>query len=112
MTLTRDFKKSVLERAQKEPNFRHGLLEQANNEFLSGNPEVGKELMRDYIHASIAFSTLAQKLHKSDKSLQRMFGPKGNPTINNFCAILRAVQKKEGIKIQVQVRNKKTMGGN
>ncbi len=94
MALTRDFKKSVLERAQKDPEFRNGLLEQAINEFLSGNVEVGKELMRDYINATISFPKLAHKLHNSDKSLQRMFGPRGNPTMNNFCAILKAVQKR------------------
>lgn len=53
MVLTRDFKKTVLERAQKDPAFRKGLLEEALNEFLSGNVEVGKELMRDYINAII-----------------------------------------------------------
>lgn len=106
MALTRDFKKTVLDRAQKDPAFRNGLLEEAINEFLSGNVEVGKDLMRDYINATIAFPRLAHKLHKSDKSLQRMFGPHGNPTMNNFCAILKAVQKKEGLKLRAQVRNR------
>jgi hypothetical protein len=53
MALTRDFKKSVLERAQKDPAFRNGLLVQGINECLSGNLEVGKELMRDYINAIV-----------------------------------------------------------
>lgn len=112
MALTRDFKKSVLERAQKDSAFKNGLLEQAVNEFLSGNVEVGKELMRDYINATIAFSRLAHKLHKSDKSLQRMFGPRGNPTIHNFCAILKVVQKREGVKLKAQVRLNKSVGEN
>jgi DNA-binding phage protein len=112
MALTRDFKKSVLERAQRDPAFKNGLLEEAINEFLSGNVEVGKELMRDYINATIAFPTLANKLHKSDKSLQRMFGPHGNPTMSNFCAILKAVQKKEGFKLKAQVRKGRAVGEN
>lgn len=112
MALTRDFKKSVLERAQKDPAFRNGLLEDALNEFLSGNIEVGKELMRDYINATIAFPMLAHQLHKSDKSLQRMFGPHGNPTINNFCAILKAVQKKERLKLSARVQTNKAIGEN
>lgn len=107
MALTRDFKKSVLERAQKDLAFRNGLLEHAINEFLLGNVEVGKELMRDYINATIAFPILAQVLHKSDKSLQRMFGPQGNPTMNNFCAILKAVQKTEGLKLKARVQTRK-----
>jgi DNA-binding phage protein len=112
MALTRDFKKTVLERAQKDAAFRNGLLEEALNEFLAGNVEVGKELMRDYINAIIAFPVLAHKLNKSDKSLQRMLGPKGNPTMNNFCAILKAVQKKEGFKLQARVRTKKVASEN
>jgi len=112
MSLTRDFKNSVLERAQKDPAFRNGLLEQAINEFLAGNLEVGKELMRDYINATIAFPVLAHKLHKSDKSLQRMLGPRGNPTMNNFCAILKAVQQKEGLKLRVLVLTNKVVGEN
>jgi DNA-binding phage protein len=112
MALTRDFKKTILERAQKSPAFRNGLLEHAINEFLLGNVEVGKELMRDYINATIAFPRLALKLHKSDKSLQRMLGPRGNPTMSNFCAILKAVQQKEGFKLKAQVRPGKAVGEN
>lgn len=112
MALTRDFKKSVLERAQKDPAFRKGLLEEAINEFLSGELETAKELMRDYINATIAFPTLAHKLHKSDKSLQRMLGPRGNPTMSNFCAILKAVQKRGGFKLQARVRPNKAIGEN
>lgn len=112
MALTRDFKRSVLERAQKDPAFRDGLLEEAVNEFLAGNLEVGKELLRDYINATIAFPTLAHKLHKSDKSLQRMLGPRGNPTMSNFCAILKAVQKKGRFKLRAQVRSNKAVGEN
>ena len=104
MALTRDFKQTIQERAQKDHEFRHGLLNEAVNEFLAGDLEVSKELMRDYINASITFPTLARKLHKNDKSLQRMLGPKGNPTMSNFCDILKVVQKKEGIKLKAQSR--------
>jgi NADPH-dependent curcumin reductase CurA len=106
MTLTRDFKKTVLERAQKDPKFRHGLLEEAVNEFLSGNVDVGKELLRDYINASHSFPKLALKLHKSDKSLQRMLGPRGNPTMSNFFSMLKVIQKKEGISLQIHAQNR------
>ncbi len=34
MALTKDFKKTVLERARKDPEFRHGLLEEAVNETI------------------------------------------------------------------------------
>lgn len=107
MPLTRDFRKRIWDRAQRDPAFKNGLLQEAINEFLSGNVESGKELMRAYINASIAFPVLAHKLHKTDKSLQRMLSPKGNPTMTNFCAILKAVQKTEGLQLHVYVKPKK-----
>ena len=100
MALTKEFKQTVKERAEREPEFRQGLLNEAVNEILSGNLESGKLLMKDYINSSITFPFLAKKLHKNDKSLQRMFSSKGNPTMSNFCEILKVVQKKEGIKLQ------------
>lgn len=106
MPLTRDFKHTIQERAQKDLKFRRGLFEEAINEFLAGNIEVGKELLRDYINATIAFSTLAHKLHKSDKSLQRMLGPRGNPTVNNFFNILKIIQRKENIRLLTVVKPK------
>ena len=99
MALTRDFRKTVVERAQKDPEFRIGLLEDSIDEFLSGEIGVAKILMRDYINATIAFPELANHLHKNSKTLQKMLGPNGNPTMNNFCAILKAIQKEEGIEL-------------
>ncbi|MGD0465922.1 MAG: transcriptional regulator [Gammaproteobacteria bacterium] len=107
MALTREFKKTVVERAQREPAFRRGLLEDAINEFLAGEVGVAKILIRDYINATIEFPTLARKIHKNNKGLQKMFGPNGNPTINNFCAILKVLQKKEGITLQASSSEKR-----
>lgn len=51
--MTRNVKMTILERAIKDPDFRNGLLEEACNEYLLGHDAVGKELMLDYINASI-----------------------------------------------------------
>lgn len=103
MALTRSFKETVLERAQRDPKYRQGLLTEALNEFLSGDLNVAKTMLRDYINASIAFETLAKKMQKNDKSLQRMLGPNGNPTTSNFCQLLRAIQKIEGVKFEARL---------
>jgi len=104
MALTKAFKQSVLERAQRDPEFRKALLTEAINEFLSGDLEAAKSMLRDYVNASIAFDKLAKKLHKNDKSLQRMLGPQGNPTTSNFCALLQAIQSVEGITLEARIQ--------
>ena len=52
MALTRDFKK-LFKNVHKDSEFRHGLLNEASNEFLAGDLKVSKELMRDYIEGRL-----------------------------------------------------------
>jgi DNA-binding phage protein len=105
MALTREFKKTVFERAHRDPVFRNALLTESINEFLSGDLETAKSMLRDYINASVAFHNLAEKLNKNDKSLQRMLGPDGNPTTSNFFALLHGIQEIEGIKIEASCKS-------
>ena len=104
MALTRTFKETVLNRVQRDPDFRKALLAEALSEFLSGNLEVAKSVIRNYINAALSFQLLAERLHKNDKSLQRMLGPKGNPTTSHFCELLGAIQQMEGVKFEVRIR--------
>jgi len=105
MGLTRDFKETVQARALKDPAFRLALLEESINEFLAGDLDTAKYLLRDYINSSISFEKLAKKTKISDKSLQRMLSDKGNPTTSNFCTVLQAIQKIEGINIDTKIRH-------
>ena len=95
--LTRDFKKTITKRSNKEPEFRHALLLNAINELLSGNLDIAKMLLRDYVNASPQFDAVAKEMKKNTKSIQRMLGPHGNPTAENLTTLLKAVQKLEGI---------------
>ncbi len=103
MALTRKFKDTVAKRAEQDPEFRLELLRSAINEFLSGDLEVAKVLLRDYINASPQFDTVAKAMDKNPKSIQRMLGPKGNPTAENLTALLKAVQKFEGVKFEARL---------
>lgn len=105
MALTRKFKDTIQARAKKDPQFLRGLLAESINEFLAGDLESSKSLLRDYINASISFSEVAQLAQISDKSLQRMLSSKGNPTTSNFCRVLQAIQEIENIEISVKVKN-------
>ena len=105
MGLTRNFKETVQARALKDSAFRIALLEESINEFLSGDLNIAKSLLRDYVNSSISFEKLAKKTKISDKSLQRMFSDRGNPTTSNFCAVLQAIQQIERINIGAKVHH-------
>ena len=102
MALTRDFRQTVRERASRDEEYRKGLLLEAVNEFLNGNVDVGKAMLRDYINATITFPELGKKLNKSSKSIHRMLGPEGNPRMDSIVGILKILQDKEHIKLRVE----------
>jgi DNA-binding phage protein len=102
MGLTRDFRETVQARVQRDPAFRRGLLRDAIDALLGGEVPLGKEILRDYIHATVGFPTLAAKTEFHVKTLHQMFGPRGNPTAANLFEIIAFLQKREGIRLQVR----------
>jgi DNA-binding phage protein len=101
VALTRDFKEAVQARAQRDPAFRKELLREAVETFLAGDVETGKTVLRDYIHATVGFTDLAESTHHSPKSLMRMLGPSGNPQARNLFEIVHYLQKKERVRLKV-----------
>ena len=102
MPLTRDFKETVMDRAQRDRAFREGLLKESVECFLAGDLDAGKIVLRDYINATIGFEELAALTGKSPKSLMRMFGPKGNPQARNLFEIVARLQETEGVHLEVR----------
>lgn len=105
MALTRDFKATVLKRAQEDPEFRQELLINAINELLANNLDVAKAMLKDYINSTISFEPLAKKVNKNSKSIQRMLSASGNPTSESLFAVICELQKAEGIKLGVHIRD-------
>lgn len=101
MALTRNFKKTIQERAQQDAGFRQALLVEAVNALLADDIDIAKSLLKDYINATISFEPLARCVDKNSKSLQRMFSVRGNPTVQSLFAVISALQKAEGIKLEV-----------
>ena len=101
--LTREFKQTIQKRAQEDIEFRQALLSEAINEFLQGDINVDKTMLRDYINATISFDEIAQEMHKNTKSVQRMLGPQGNPTMESLANMLHVLEKKEGIRLSVHI---------
>ncbi len=105
MALTKNFRKTIYERAKRDAAYRKAMLSEAIDSLLCGEIEVGKAILRDYINATIGFGTLGEKLHKPSKSLHRMLSPAGNPKTNNFFEILNFLQNNEGVDFTVIARH-------
>ena len=105
MALTRNFKQTVVARAERDPAFSKALLDEAATLFLSGEPETARLILRDLVNATIGFEQLAQVTRKPSKSLHRMLSPKGNPSMDNLAAIFGAVG--EQLKVGFRVRTVK-----
>lgn len=102
MALTRDFRETVQARVRRDPAFRKGLLRDAIESLLAGEVSLGKELLRDYINATVGFPQLAAHTQLHVKTLHQMFGPKGNPTAGKLFEIVAYLQQQEGVRLQVR----------
>jgi len=131
MGLTRKFRERVQARYRSDERFRRVVLGGAVESLLagegarerlsdSGRPAgsgselaysgqgywraaVGREILRDFINATLGFPALARKTGIHVKTLHQMFGPKGNPTAANLFNIIACLQEHEGVRLQVVV---------
>ena len=94
MALTRDFRLTVVERVQHDPQFARAMLDEAATLFLNGEAELARLILRDLVNATIGFEQLAQLTDKPPKSLHRMLSAAGNPSMDNLSAIFGAVSSK------------------
>lgn len=101
MALTRDFRETVQARVRRDAKFRRGLMRDAVEALLSGEIVLGREILRDFINATLGFPALAEETGIHVKTLHQMFGPKGNPTAAKLFAILACLQEHEGVQLKV-----------
>jgi hypothetical protein len=102
MALTRDFKETIRARVKRDSGFRKALLREGIENFLSGDVETGKIILRDFINATVGFTKLSNVTHRSAKSLMRMLGPRGNPQARNLFKIIAYLQQAEGVCFEVR----------
>jgi DNA-binding phage protein len=101
MALTREFRATLQNRAQRDEAFRHAMLKEGIDTMLAGDVSTGKAILRDYINASVGFNNLAEETSIPAKSLMRMLSPKGNPRADNLFQIIHHLQIREGIHLGV-----------
>jgi DNA-binding phage protein len=104
MPLTRDFRETVLARARREPEYAEALFTEALDAYLEGETAAGKAILRDVVNATIGFERLAVLTKTPSKSLHRMLAPRGNPSSENFFAIVNALQKSIRVRLHVTAK--------
>jgi DNA-binding phage protein len=102
--LTRDFKETIMAEIRRRPGLRSVMLAGAVEELLAGDFAVAKDTLRDLINGTMGFEALSARIGIPPKSLMRMFGPSGNPQAKNLFAVIAALQKEVGIKLEVSAK--------
>jgi DNA-binding phage protein len=102
MPLTRSFNETIRERATRDPAFRAALFSEAVQALLAGDLDTAKAALRAYINATIGFEKLAAATGTPVKSLMRMFSANCNPTAANLTDVIRVLQKKTGVQLEVR----------
>ena len=86
---------------KSDPEFREAIFEEAVQTLIEGDVSTARAVLRDFINAT-ATSALAKATGIPPKSLMRMFGPGGNPTAANLSDVIRVLQKKTGVHLEVR----------
>ncbi|MBX9824343.1 MAG: transcriptional regulator [Xanthobacteraceae bacterium] len=102
MPLTRNFSETVQARAERDPAFRKALFQEAVQALLQGDFANGRSALRAYVSATIGFDRLGKVLGRPPKSLMRMFGPDGNPTVENLFGVIGALQAETGVHLKIR----------
>jgi DNA-binding phage protein len=105
VALTRDFAETVKARAERDPEFRRGLLIEALELLIANEVDAAKTVLRDYINATVGFKELAEATNKQPKSLMRMLSPNGNPTVVNMFSVIASLQQREGVRLGIKARS-------
>jgi DNA-binding phage protein len=102
MALTRSFKDPIKAKIKAHPEFRQAIFQEAVQTFIEGDADSARIVLRDFINATVGFQALAKPTGIPPKSLMRMFGPSGNPTAANLFEVIRVLQKKTRVHLEVR----------
>jgi len=93
MALTKEYRKSVVERIQRDPEYTAALYAEAVGCLVEGDKATSLSILRDLVHAHITFKSLAEETGVGEKALHRMLGARGNPTAENLCRIMHTIEQ-------------------
>jgi DNA-binding phage protein len=102
MALTRDFKATVKERSERDPDFAAALLNEAISLFFNNEPQTARLILRELVNSTIGFEELAVKIDIPSKSLHRMLSARGNPTMDKLMLVVSFFRSFLNVKIEVK----------
>jgi len=91
--MLRDANLTFIERMQRDPEFTEYSFTEAMQMMLLGEGEVARLMLRNIVRATLGFEALAAGTGIPAKSLHRMLSARGNPSMNNLCAILATLKR-------------------
>ena len=100
--LTRDFRETVKARADRDPEFRAGLYQEAVQAMLDGDFGTAKILLRDIINATVRVCLAWQPYWGARKVTDADVRPKRNPRAENLIAVVAAL--KDECRLSLTVR--------
>lgn len=103
MALSRPFSETVVAWIRRDPNFAKGLLDEAVDAFLNGEPEVARLVLRDLVNGTLGFERLSRLTGTPSKSLHRMLSAAGNPSMNNLAAIIDALRRQLKVSLKTKI---------
>jgi len=101
MPITRRFSDTVEETLRKSPAYRRALLREAVGCLVTGEVEVGKIVLTNYINGTIGFAALGKALGHPPATLMRMLKPKGNPPLRKFLEVTTYLQKIQNVAFEI-----------
>ena len=90
-------------RLRSDPGFGGNLLGEAVECLLKNEVVPAQLLLRDLTNCTVGFPALARETGIMEKSLMRMLSARGNPQARNLFCIIAALQRLNGLKLQVRV---------
>jgi DNA-binding phage protein len=101
MSLTRDFKETIMADLQRDRAFRSAYLAEAIECMHGGEFAVGKRMLRNYINGTVGFEELSKAVGSPAKSLMRMLSETSNPHADKLFGILSHLQTKDRLRVQM-----------
>lgn len=98
----RSFDVIASDMVRADPLLAREFLAEAAQALLANEPDVARHLIRQAITGGIGYAALSRRTGIPDKSLGRMFGPKGNPTLTNLFTVLAELQRHADIRLEVR----------
>ena len=101
MPLTREFKETIMADLRRDRAYRAAYLAEAIESMYSGEFEVGKRMIRNYINGTLGFEALSKAVGSPAKSLMRMLSQDANARADKLFGILSHLQGVDRLKIKI-----------